>query len=145
VIDVALEKTLRADGTRHVRPVSADDAAGKRSITLVRIVESLPGFTLLDVTLKTGRTHQIRVHLAHAGHPIAGDPTYGDFAANRSLARGTGAGGSEPASAHRFDRMFLHAMALTFRHPASGEPMALAAPLPDACEAFLDALRGEAR
>ena len=132
VIDVALEKTLRADGTRHVRPVADDDAAGKRSITLVRIAESLPGFSLLEVTLKTGRTHQIRVHLAHAGHAIVGDPAYGDFALNRAVSRG----------ASRFDRMFLHALALTFRHPATGRPMALAAPLPDDCEAFLDTLRG---
>ena len=131
VIDVALEKTLRADGTRHVRPVGAGDAAGKRSITLVRVAESLPGFTLLDVTLKTGRTHQIRVHLAQAGHPVAGDPTYGDFARNRELSRGP----------LRFHRMFLHAMALTFHHPATGEPIALAAPIPDDCEVLLDALR----
>jgi 23S rRNA pseudouridine955/2504/2580 synthase len=142
VIDVALEKTLRADGTRHVRPVSGDAAESgraKRSITLVRVAEALPGCTLLDVTLKTGRTHQIRVHLAQAGHPIAGDPAYGDFALNRALQRGT----SPLAPGHRLDRMFLHALALTFRHPATGEPVALAAPLPEACEAFLAAVRGE--
>jgi 23S rRNA pseudouridine955/2504/2580 synthase len=82
------------------------------------------------VTLKTGRTHQIRVHLAHEGHPIVGDPKYGDFAANRALARGE----------HRFARMFLHARHLAVDHPATGERLALDAPLPADCAAFLDVL-----
>jgi 23S rRNA pseudouridine955/2504/2580 synthase len=63
------------------------------------------------VTLKTGRTHQIRVHLAHAGHPIVGDPKYGDFARATRPSR----------AALRFERMFLHARELAFDHPASGE------------------------
>jgi len=130
VIDVALHKTLDAQGERHVRPVAADHADGRRSITLVRVVQSFSGFTLLDVTLKTGRTHQIRVHLAHEGHPIVGDPKYGDFALNRQLARGE----------HRFARMFLHARQLSFDHPASGERMTLVAPLPDECTTLLAAL-----
>ena len=88
VIDVALRKDIAADGSRHVRTVDEDDERGRRSISLVRVARRFAGFTLLDVTLKTGRTHQIRVHLADAGHAIAGDPKYGDFALNRSLARG---------------------------------------------------------
>ncbi len=79
---------------------------------------------MLDVTIKTGRTHQIRVHLQQAGHPIVGDPKYGDFERNRELARG-------PA---KFERMFLHARQLRFNHPASGAEMTLQAPLPPECE-----------
>ena len=71
-----------------MRAVAADHEEAERSITQVRIVRSLRGYTLLDVTIKTGRTHQIRVHLASAGHPIVGDDKYGDFDLNKQLARG---------------------------------------------------------
>ena len=134
VIDVALRKDTAADGSRHVRTVDDDDERGRRSISLVRVARRFADFSLLDVTLKTGRTHQIRVHLADAGHAIAGDPKYGDFALNRSLARG------QLVAALRFDRMFLHARRLRFVHPASGAPLELEAPLPAACEALLEAL-----
>jgi 23S rRNA pseudouridine955/2504/2580 synthase len=130
VIDIALHKTLDAHGERHVRAVAADHADGRRSITLVRVAKAFAGFTLLDVTLKTGRTHQIRVHLANEGHPIVGDPKYGDFALNRQMARGE----------HRFARMFLHARQLAFDHPASGERIELTAPLPPECETLLKRL-----
>ena len=130
VIDVALHKTQDAEGTRQVRAVAADHADGRRSITLVRVVQALAGFTLLDVTLKTGRTHQIRVHLANEGYPIIGDPKYGDFALNRQLARGD----------LRFSRMFLHARRLAFDHPESGERIAVEAPLPAECETLLSQL-----
>ncbi|MFX8274151.1 pseudouridine synthase, partial [Acinetobacter baumannii] len=87
-----------------------DEDEAKSSIILVKVVQRTPQFSLLDVTIKTGRTHQIRVHLQQAGHPIVGDPKYGDFEKNRELARG-------PA---KFDRMFLHARRLQFQHPATG-------------------------
>jgi 23S rRNA pseudouridine955/2504/2580 synthase len=99
----------------------------------VSVVAAWPAFSLLDVTIKTGRTHQIRVHLAHLGHPIVGDPKYGDFALNRALARG------EAMPGHRFERMFLHARRLRFEHPTSGEVIELEAPLPAECEALLSA------
>jgi len=134
VIDVALRKDTLADGSRHVRTVDEDDERGRRSISLVRVAHRCAGFTLLDVTIKTGRTHQIRVHLTDAGHPIAGDPKYGDFAVNRSLARG------QLVASVRFDRMFLHARRLRFVHPASGELIELEAPLPEPCQALLAAL-----
>jgi 23S rRNA pseudouridine955/2504/2580 synthase len=134
VIDVALHKFLTGEGERRVRAVDEDNEDGRRSITLVRIAQAYAGFTLLDVTIKTGRTHQIRVHLAHEGHPIAGDEKYGDFAVNKALARG------EAVKGVRFERMFLHARRLRFEHPASGEAIELEAPLPAECSSFLQTL-----
>lgn len=135
VVDVPLLKFVGSDGERWVRAVPRPDdphiEQAKRSISLVRIREALPSHSLLDVTIKTGRTHQIRVHLAHEGHAIVGDPKYGDFEANRALARGP----------LRFDRMFLHARELRFAHPASGETVTLTAPLPPECERLLAGLR----
>jgi 23S rRNA pseudouridine955/2504/2580 synthase len=130
VIDVALLKTLDAQGERHVRAVGASNEDARRSITLVKVARLFAQHTLLDVTLKTGRTHQIRVHLAHEGHGIVGDPKYGDFATNRLMARGE----------HRFARMFLHARHLAFDHPAGGERIALDATLPIECVQLLERL-----
>ncbi|MBE0550731.1 MAG: RluA family pseudouridine synthase [Rubrivivax sp.] len=126
VIDLALHKTLDAAGERHVRVVSPAHEDGRRSITLVRVVQAYADCTLLEVTLKTGRTHQIRVHLAHSGHPIVGDAKYGDFARNKAFAR-----------EHHFTRMFLHARQLSFDHPASGQRLTLEAPLPPECATLL--------
>jgi 23S rRNA pseudouridine955/2504/2580 synthase len=130
VIDVPLHKFVSGEGERRVRAVDADHDDGKRSISLVSVVQRFAGFSLLDVTIKTGRTHQIRVHTSHAGHPIVGDAKYGDFERNKGLARGP----------TRFARMFLHARRLRFVHPASGEVVELDAPLPAECEAFLATL-----
>lgn len=118
VIDVALHKYLDAEGERRVRAVSAAAEDGRRSITLVKVASSYGPYTLLDVTIKTGRTHQIRVHLAHAGHPIVGDDKYGDFDLNKRLQK------------LAMKRMFLHAWRLQFNHPASGERIELLAELP---------------
>ena len=134
VIDVALHKSTAADGVRRVRAVSADDEAGRRSITLVKVARRCEAYTLLDVTIKTGRTHQIRVHLAHEGHAIVGDDQYGDFELNKQLARGEGLAGV------RFSRMFLHARRLAFDHPASGVRVTLEAPLPAECVRLLGVL-----
>ena len=130
VIDVPLHKFLTGEGERRVRAAEAGHEEAKRSITLVKVARRFRDFTLLEVTIKTGRTHQIRVHLAHAGHAIVGDPKYGDFALNKAQARG-------PA---RFERMFLHAWRLRFTHPAGGAEIELEAPLPAECEAFLSTL-----
>jgi 23S rRNA pseudouridine955/2504/2580 synthase len=131
VIDVPLHKFLNAEGERRVRTVAADHDDGRRAITLVKIVQCFDVFTLLDVTIKTGRTHQIRVHLLHAGHAIVGDDKYGDFALNKALAKGQAVQGS------RFERMFLHARRLRFEHPATHETVELQAPLPSECQQFL--------
>jgi len=128
VIDVPLVKFVGSDGERWVRPGKEGEEEAKRSISLVKVVQRTPRFSLLDVTIKTGRTHQIRVHLQQAGHAIVGDPKYGDFEKNRELARG----------ALKFDRMFLHARRLRFNHPATGAEMALEAPLPPECAKLMN-------
>lgn len=98
--------------------VDKDDPDGMRAITLVKVARKLHGFTLLEVTIKTGHTHQIRVHLASQGHGIAGDDKYGDFELNKTLQK------------QGLKRMFLHAWRLQFSHPASQERIELHAPLP---------------
>lgn len=127
VLDQPLHKYLLPDGERRVRVTGKDDPEGMRSITLVKVAQRIPapaglafeaGFSLLEVTIKTGRTHQIRVHLSHAGHPIVGDDKYGDFELNRQLAR------------LGFKRMFLHAWRLQLTHPVSGAAMQLQTELP---------------
>jgi 23S rRNA pseudouridine955/2504/2580 synthase len=136
VVDVPLHKYLQADGERRVRASAADDPQAKRSITLVRVVRRFDALTLLDVSIKTGRTHQIRVHLANAGCPIVGDDKYGDFEFNKSLARGVALAGQ------RFTGMFLHARRLAFDHPNGGARIELEAPLPEACQRLLQRLAG---
>ncbi len=86
------------------------------------------GWSLLEAQLKTGRTHQIRVHLAHLGFPIAGDDKYGDFPLNKSLAK------------QGLKRMFLHAHAIALTHPFTGEPLRFSAPLPKELKKFIDGL-----
>ncbi len=122
VIDQPLHKYLLPDGERRVKVTGKDDPDGMRSITLVKVAQRLAGCTLLEVTIKTGRTHQIRVHLASQGHPIAGDDKYGDFEWNKALQK------------QGLKRMFLHAWRLQFNHPASGERVALQADLPPELE-----------
>jgi 23S rRNA pseudouridine955/2504/2580 synthase len=126
VIDQPLRKYLLPDGERRVRVTQADDPDGMRSITLVKVAQRLQGCTLLEVTIKTGRTHQIRVHLASQGHPIAGDDKYGDFEWNKVLQK------------QGLKRMFLHAWRLQFNHPASSERIALQAELPTELQQHID-------
>ena len=125
VIDQPLHKYLLPDGERRVKVTTPDDPDGMRSITLVKVAQRLQGCTLLEVTIKTGRTHQIRVHLASQGHPIAGDDKYGDFEWNKALQK------------QGLRRMFLHAWRLQFNHPASGERVALQAELPPELQQYV--------
>jgi len=132
VLDASLQKYLQPDGERRVRVVDKDHPDAMRAVTLVKVKSALAAagrdFTLLEVTIKTGRTHQIRVHLASAGHPIAGDDKYGDFELNKALQKEAGGGALK--------RMFLHAWRLKFTHPSSGKRIDLLAALPPDLESF---------
>ncbi|MFV8825278.1 RluA family pseudouridine synthase [Thauera sp. WH-2] len=119
-----LYKYLTPEGERRVRV--AED--GKPAHSIVRLVRRWRDYSLLEVELKTGRTHQIRVHLAHLGFPLCGDDKYGDFALNKQL-EGEG-----------LRRMFLHAALLRFAHPLSGAALSFASPLPDDLQSFIERL-----
>jgi len=128
-VKAPLTKYLTRAGERRV----AVDPEGMPSHTIFMLRERLGAFSLLEAHLKSGRTHQIRVHLAHLGFPIAGDDKYGDFELNRRLGRGEfGA---------PLGRMFLHALRVALAHPVTGEALLLEAPLPDDCEDLLRVLR----
>jgi 23S rRNA pseudouridine955/2504/2580 synthase len=123
-VDLPLKKYLTKSGERRV----SVHQEGRESQTVFRREKQLGEFTLLAAELLTGRTHQIRVHLAHLGYPVAGDEKYGDFERNRALAK------------RGLPRLFLHAAELEFVHPATGKPMKLASPLPAPLSRFLDSL-----
>ncbi len=127
-VRLALTKYINRHGERRV---SVDDE-GMESHTVFSLLKRFRAFSLLEADLKTGRTHQIRVHLSHLGFPIVGDDKYGDFELNKRVARGT--------DTARFARMFLHACATAFKHPVTSRPMALEAPLPAECTEFLKGL-----
>jgi len=119
-------------GERRVKIVARDDPDGMPSVTLVKLRAASADYSLLEVTIKTGRTHQIRVHLASEGHPIVGDDKYGDFELNKTLARASAASGLK--------RMFLHAWRLQFNHPASAERVELLADLAPELAQFAESL-----
>jgi 23S rRNA pseudouridine955/2504/2580 synthase len=125
VLDKPLHKYLLDDGERRVKVVSRDDPHGMKSVTLVKVRSRNARYSLLEVTIKTGRTHQIRVHLASEGLPIVGDDKYGDFELNKSLHKPAGCEG-----AVSLKRMFLHAWRLQFNHPVTGKRIELTCPLP---------------
>ena len=129
-VKLPLFKYTTPEGERRVR-VQSD---GQPSHTIFNLLRKYGDFALLEAELKTGRTHQIRVHLAALGFPIAGDEKYGDFAFNRQLQK------IEPGRG-ALKRMFLHAWRLRFEHPASGEEVSIESTMPEACERFLDSLQ----
>jgi 23S rRNA pseudouridine955/2504/2580 synthase len=127
-VRLALTKFTTRAGERRV----AVDEAGQPSHTIFNLRARYGGFSLLEAQLRTGRTHQIRVHLAHLGFPIVGDDKYGDFELNRRAARGEfGA---------RLARMFLHAVSTRLRHPVTGATLLVEAALPHECQDFLRSL-----
>ena len=121
-IDVPLHKYVTAEGERRVSV--RDD--GQQAISLFKPLAAGDTASMLDIRLMTGRTHQIRVHAAHVGHPILGDDKYGDFDLNRALVK------------QGVKRLFLHARQLSLSHPISGEPLAFVSPLPPEMQRFLD-------
>lgn len=126
-VNAPLRKSILQGGERMVR-VSED---GKPALTFFREVEQYPGARLMQATLGTGRTHQIRVHAAHIGHPLAGDPKYGDKEANKRY------------RAMGLHRMFLHAAHLSFE--LDGRSYDFSAPLSEDLKDFLDTLAVEGK
>jgi 23S rRNA pseudouridine955/2504/2580 synthase len=120
-VRVSLHKFVTQEGERRVRV----DADGQDSVTVFTRRNVWAGATLVEARLKTGRTHQIRVHLAHEKYPIAGDDKYGDFDWNRELHKSG------------LRRMFLHSSRLGFAHPVTGGAIELEAPLPPELAAFV--------
>lgn len=134
-VRVPLQKYVTPTGERRVVVVFADSADEKGAMqahTIFTLKKSWREFSLLEAELKTGRTHQIRVHLAHLGFPIAGDDKYGDFGLNKRLSRGAGARGLK--------RMFLHAAAAEVVHPMTRRRLRVDAPLPIDLRTFVEQL-----
>jgi 23S rRNA pseudouridine955/2504/2580 synthase len=124
-IDAPLEKFVLQGGERMVRA----DAGGKPSVSHFRLLERAGPHSFVEVRIETGRTHQIRVHAAWAGHPVAGDDKYGERAANQAL------------KAAGLKRLFLHAASLGFALKDGTQPYLLNAPLPDELKAVLERLQ----
>lgn len=120
-IKLALHKYLTPEGERRV----AVNPDGKPAHSVVRLVQRWERFSLVEVELKTGRTHQIRVHMQSQGFPLLGDDKYGDFSLNKTLVH------------EGLPRMFLHAAKLRLQHPLTGEMLELTSRLPPDLEGFL--------
>jgi 23S rRNA pseudouridine1911/1915/1917 synthase len=125
-----IERPVGRDPRRRIR-MRTSGIAARQALTQYDVRRRFAHFTLLEVHPRTGRTHQIRVHLASIGHPVVGDTMYGAparlFAGSRAETR-------------TLPRTFLHAAAIQFRHPRTAEAMSFAAPLPAELVSFLDAL-----
>jgi 23S rRNA pseudouridine1911/1915/1917 synthase len=115
-----IDKPIERD-PRHRTRMTARSGTGRKSITEYTVLRHVPGFTLLEVRILTGRTHQIRAHMASIGHPVAGDELYG-------------------AAKGPLKRFFLHAHRIEFAHPATGKPTVVEAPLPAELATWLESL-----
>jgi 23S rRNA pseudouridine955/2504/2580 synthase len=127
-VQLALAKRTTAEGDRRVS-VSKD---GQEAETIFHRLARGKDMSLLEAHLLTGRTHQIRVHLAHLKHPVLGDEKYGDFELNKALKK------------RGLKRMFLHAARLSLRHPETGAALEFKSPLPADLERFAATIREEA-
>ena len=125
-VELMLKKTFTQGGERRVNVVdSEDDSHNQMSKTIFYLKKSLGIYSLLEAKPITGRTHQLRVQLAHLGFPILGDDKYGNFEVNRALQK------------KGLKRMFLHAFSMKMKHPLTEELLELKAPLPRELDAFL--------
>ncbi|MPT48872.1 MAG: RluA family pseudouridine synthase [Sphingobium sp.] len=154
--DHSISRRYRAITAGHPRPLSGtvdtwigrsdrdrkkmavqNEGRGKHAVTHYRTIETLHKATLVECRLETGRTHQVRVHMAHIGHPLLGDPAYG-------ARKGRGPSDKKLGTIIRdlaFQRQALHAASLGFIHPISGERLEFEAPLPDDMQQLLSQLR----
>ena len=124
--------------TDRIRQAVVKEGQGKQAVTHYRVRERFRAHTLVECRLETGRTHQIRVHMAYAKHPLIGDPLYGGSFKLPKAAT------PELVEALRgFRRQALHAEKLSFRHPVSGEAVTTESPMPDDMQALLAALRAD--
>jgi 23S rRNA pseudouridine955/2504/2580 synthase len=130
-VDAPLHVGLRQGGERHVQVVTdLKSGAGKASLSHFRVLERRGGHSYCEVRIETGRTHQIRVHAQHIGHPVAGDDKYGDPEANKRLREQIG-----------LKRLFLHAASLEFALDGGRAEYLLDAPLATELVDVLDRLR----
>jgi len=136
--EVTAGGTVDAPIARHPvdRKRMAVVASGKPAVSHYRIIECFHGCTEIEVSLESGRTHQIRVHMTHIGHPLVGDPVYG-----RASRRRRGTPEAVVELLRRFPRQALHAERIELVHPGSGQPVRFSAPLPADMRALLDSLR----
>lgn len=130
-----IEAPIGRDPRNRIKMAIRPQGEGRDALSLYRAVERFDEFTMLDVEIKTGRTHQIRVHLAHIKHPIVADPTYDAGRAN------TVKSARLRSAISKLDRPFLHAARLSFTHPATGERIEFSAPLPGDLQSFLNLIR----
>ena len=137
-----IDAPIGRDPRSRTRMAVAPAGKGKRAVTRYRVLERLTGTSLVECRLETGRTHQIRVHMASLGHPVLGDDAYGAWRGRASAAPALE--GLERLVAN-LDGVALHAAGLTFAHPATGAPVDCASPLPPRMERLVQALRGRAR
>jgi 23S rRNA pseudouridine1911/1915/1917 synthase len=156
-----INAAITRDAVRRIR-MTTRGSGGRAAVTHYevreRIASAFGKFALVDVRIETGRTHQIRVHMASIRHPVVGDALYGAPKELRAVSARSGSAKNTPASRKAedtsgradvqksasvptLDRNFLHAAAIEFAHPRTGEPLALLAPLPPELVAFLKALR----
>jgi 23S rRNA pseudouridine1911/1915/1917 synthase len=139
VIDLPIGRSLK-----NRKKMAVTNLNSRPAVTHYSVIEKFRSYDLLEVTLETGRTHQIRVHLSHLGHPVFGDPEYGGrekwhrgiFAPERPLAK---------RLLGIMSRQALHARRLEFDHPISGERRTFEAPLPGDFKTLLEVLESEAR
>ena len=124
--------------TDRIRMAVVKEGQGREAVTHYRVREKFRAHTLVECRLETGRTHQIRVHMAHARKPIVGDPLYGG-----SYRQPKGATEELAARLQGFRRQALHAEKLSFVHPGTGETLTFEAPLPDDMQALLRAMRDD--
>jgi 23S rRNA pseudouridine1911/1915/1917 synthase len=126
-----------ARSRRDRRRMATVETGGRQAVTHYEVLETFPKFALVQLTLETGRLHQIRVHLQHIGHPVAGDAVYGGE--QRALNDADTAALKHALA--QLKRQALHARVLGFEHPATGENLTFSAPMPKDMQCLVDALR----